>query len=190
MPKYDSITDIVDILDEYSSDVQEGISNAAQTLANQAANELKATNNTYKIRTGKYNKGWRVNTQKGRGVINCTVHNATNWQLTHLLENGHITRNGGRTRAFVHIKPVEDKYVNQYTKDVENIIKNLNKPKNEPAKPKEKSLELKDFESKIKRILSTSVAIKGNDNKGKIVIDYYSLDDLNRIYDVLMSIQK
>ena len=75
-------------------------------------------------------------------------------------------------------------------RDVENIIKNLNKPKTTPAKPQEKSLELKDFESKIKRVLSTSVSIKGNDNKGKIVIDYYSLDDLNRIYDILMNIEK
>ncbi len=75
-------------------------------------------------------------------------------------------------------------------RDVENIIKNLNKPKTTPAKPQEKSLELKDFENKIKRVLSTSVAIKGNDNKGKIVIDYYSIDDLNRIYDILLSLQK
>ena len=75
-------------------------------------------------------------------------------------------------------------------RDVENIIKNLNKPKAEPAKPKEKSLELKDFENKIKRILSTSVSIKGNDNKGKIVIDYYSMEDLNRIYDILLDLNK
>ena len=76
-------------------------------------------------------------------------------------------------------------------RDVENIIKNLNKPKQETvSKPKEKSLEIKDFENKIKRVLSTSVSIKGNDNKGKIVIDYYSLDDLNRIYDILLSLQK
>ena len=75
-------------------------------------------------------------------------------------------------------------------RDVENIIKNLNKPKTTPAKPQEKSLELKDFENKIKRVLSTSVAIKGNDKKGKIVIDYYSIDDLNRIYEILLSLNQ
>lgn len=124
MPKYDSVIDVVDILNEYSYEIQEGLENEAQSIAKQAVADLKATKNTYKIRTGKYNKGWRVNTQKGRGIISCTVWNATDWQLTHLLENGHITRNGGRTRAFVHIKPVEDKYVNKYTKEAENIIKN------------------------------------------------------------------
>ena len=71
-------------------------------------------------------------------------------------------------------------------RDVENIIKNLNRPKTAAVK-QEKSLELKDFEIKIKRVLSTSVKIKGNDNKGKIVIDYYSSDDLNRIYEILQN---
>lgn len=119
-----SILDVKDILNEYSMDIQEGIDKEAQDTAKQAVNELKGVKNTYKIRTGEYNKGWRVNTKKGRGIINCTVWNATNWQLTHLLENGHTTRNGGRTRAFVHIRPVEEKYVNQYQRDVEKIIKN------------------------------------------------------------------
>ena len=70
-------------------------------------------------------------------------------------------------------------------RDTENIIKNIGKPQKQPTVQPEKSLELKDFESRIKRLLSTSVQIKGNDKKGRIVIDYYSLDDLNRIYDIL-----
>lgn len=70
-------------------------------------------------------------------------------------------------------------------RDIENIIKNISKPQKELVQKPEKSLELKDFETRIKRLLSTSVQIKGSDNKGKIVIDYYSLDDLNRIYDIL-----
>lgn len=119
-----SILDVKDLLNEYSLDIQEGIDKEAQEIAKQAANELKNHRGTYKIRTGKYNKGWRVNTKKGRGTINCTVHNGTDWQLTHLLENGHTTRNGGRTKAFVHIRPVEEKYVNQYQQDVEKLIKN------------------------------------------------------------------
>lgn len=69
-------------------------------------------------------------------------------------------------------------------RDVEKIIKDIDKPVQEKVK-QEKSLELKDFENSIKRVFATKVQIKGNDNKGKIVIDYYSKEDLNRIYDIL-----
>lgn len=124
MPKYQSILDVKNILDEYSQEIQEGIEEDAKDVAKQAVSDLKTTRDTYTIRTGKYNKGWAVNTKKGRGIINCTVWNATDWRLTHLLENGHVTRNGGKTRAFVHIKPIEEKYVNKYIDDVEEIIKN------------------------------------------------------------------
>lgn len=120
----DSILDVKDLLNEYSEDIQEGIDKTAQEISKQAANELKNHRGTYTVRTGKYNKGWRVNTKKSRGSINCTVHNGTDWQLTHLLENGHLKRNGGRTKAFEHIKPVEQKAINQYQQDVEKLIKN------------------------------------------------------------------
>lgn len=69
-------------------------------------------------------------------------------------------------------------------RQLENLIKDLNKPIVEKVK-QEKSLELRDFENSIKRVFATKVQIKGNDDKGKIVIDYYSKDDLNRIYDIL-----
>lgn len=117
----DSILDIKDILEEYSSDIQEAIIEDAEKVAKKGANELK---NTSPKRTGKYKKGWRVNTQKGRGYVSCTIHNSTNYQLTHLLEKGHMNRDGSRTSPRVHIKPVEDKCIKEYEKDVENIIKN------------------------------------------------------------------
>lgn len=124
MPKYNSILDIKEILDEYSQDVQEGITNATIEVANEGKDRLRKHEGTYEIHTGKYNKGWKVKTETGKGYISCTIHN-TQYQLTHLLEKGHIKRNGkGKTRAFVHIAPVEKKCITEYTNDVENIIKN------------------------------------------------------------------
>lgn len=69
-------------------------------------------------------------------------------------------------------------------RDVENLVREAEKPIKHTEKI-EKSLELKDFEQKIKRYLSTKVQIKGNDVKGKIIIDYYSKNDLDRIYELL-----
>lgn len=124
MGKTDSVLDIKDILNEYSSDIQEGIQAEAQSIGKQAVADLRATKGTYKIRTGKYNAGWKVNTKKGRGEINCTVWNSTSWRLTHLLEKGHLNRDGSRTKAYVHIAPIEKKYVNEYQKNIEELIKN------------------------------------------------------------------
>lgn len=117
----DSILKINDILNDYSNDIQEDITETAINISKDAANELK---NTSPKRTGKYRKGWRVKTQKGNGYVDCIVHNGTRWQLTHLLEKPHATRNGGRTNPQVHIKPVEEKAVREYQREVENIIKN------------------------------------------------------------------
>ena len=119
-----SILDIQDILNDYSLDIQESIQEEAEKVAKKGVAELKNTSNTYQIRTGKYNKGWRVKTNKGRGYIDCTIHNSTNYQLTHLLEKGHLNRDGSKAKAFVHIAPVEQKCIKEYEKNVETIIKN------------------------------------------------------------------
>ncbi|MBR2677825.1 MAG: HK97 gp10 family phage protein [Bacilli bacterium] len=115
------ILEINDILNEYSNDIQEGITREAESVAKEAVSELKVTS---PIRTGKYRKGWRVKTTKGRGFVECIVHNSTNYQLTHLLEKPHLKRNGGITTPKVHIKPVEEKSKKEYEQKVENIIKN------------------------------------------------------------------
>ena len=115
------ILEINDILNEYSSDIQEGITADAQRVAKEAQAELR---NTSPKRTGEYRKGWRVKTEKGNGYVDCIVHNATDYQLTHLLEKPHLKRNGGMTTPKVHIAPVEQKAVKQYERDAENIIKN------------------------------------------------------------------
>lgn len=115
-----SIIDIKDILNEYSEDIQEAINQEAIDVANKGMKELKETSPK---RTGKYSKGWRVKIEKGRGFINCTIHNATNYQLTHLLEKPHLTRNGRRTTPKVHIAPVEEKCIEEFQKGVENIIR-------------------------------------------------------------------
>ena len=107
-----------------------------------------------------------------------------------LVESGKIT--AGHARALLAVenpakqKEIAIQIVSQglTVRDVENIIKHLNNQKKEVVK-KEKTLELKDFEERIKRVFSTKVQIKGTESKGKIVIDYYSKDDLDRIYDIL-----
>ena len=115
------ILEITDILDEYSSDIQEAITESAIKVAKQGANELKANSPE---KTGGYKKGWRVKTTKGKGFVSCVVHNATDYQLTHLLEKPHLKRNGGLTTPKVHIAPVEEKSIKQYEQEVINAVEN------------------------------------------------------------------
>lgn len=127
MAKYNSLIDINEILNEYSSDIQESITEAAYKVAEDGKNKLKVTSPK---RTGDYRKGWRVDKRHGKGFVHATIYNATDWQLTHLLENGHdwVGRDGQRkkdaAKPKTHIKPIELECNQAFEKDVEQIIKN------------------------------------------------------------------
>lgn len=55
-------------------------------------------------------------------------------------------------------------------------------------KPNKASIgdELQEFVSDMQRKLGTKVSVIGNSKKGRIYIDYYSQDDLDRIYDTFL----
>ncbi len=52
-----------------------------------------------------------------------------------------------------------------------------------PEKPKEP--EIRQVEERLIEALGTKVSVKGDGKKGSIVVEYYSLEDLERILDVL-----
>ena len=109
--------EIARILTQYTETVENGLETAQKRAASKAVKELKATSPN---RTPKYALGWRSKkTSDGR-----VVYNATSGQLTHLLEKGHALRQGGRTRAIVHIRPVEQNLITEYVQDVERVIRN------------------------------------------------------------------
>lgn len=116
------ILQLSEILESYSYEIQDRITELAEEVAKNGQNDLKNSKNTYQVRTGNYNKGWRVKLDKGDRYVHATIHNATNYQLTHLLEKGHATRNGKRTRAFKHIEPINDKCCEKFESGVEKII--------------------------------------------------------------------
>lgn len=72
--------------------------------------------------------------------------------------------------------------VRDLEKEVDAILGNKKKKK----VAKLPSEELQEFISDLQRKLGTKVSVIGNDRKGRIYIDYYSQDDLDRIYDVVL----
>ena len=71
-------------------------------------------------------------------------------------------------------------------RDLEKLVKQyLNPPKTKENKPPEQSLELKELINEMQRVFATKVTAIGSDKKGRIYIDYYSRDDLDRISELL-----
>ena len=72
-------------------------------------------------------------------------------------------------------------------RDLEKAVKNILKPKTNATKtPQEQSIELRELVNEMQRTFATKVSVIGNDKKGRIYIDYYSQDDLDRIYDAIL----
>ncbi len=87
------------------------------------------------------------------------------------------------TQLILAKKIAKDKLtVRDLEKEVDAILGNKKKKK----LAKLPSEELQDFISEMQRKLGTKVTVIGNDKKGRIYIDYYSQDDLDRIYDVVL----
>lgn len=79
-------------------------------------------------------------------------------------------------------------------RETEKMIKKLQEEKNAPEKPVEEvrdvSFVYKNLEEKLKRTLGTKVEIKNKaDNTGKIEIEYYSMDELERIVELMDTLQ-
>ncbi|MBR2971010.1 MAG: ParB/RepB/Spo0J family partition protein [Clostridia bacterium] len=69
----------------------------------------------------------------------------------------------------------------------EELVKAYRNPKKKVVV--EQSIELKDLVARMQRAFATKVSVLGNDKKGRIYIDYYNRDDLDRITDILESIE-
>lgn len=106
---------ILQELEKYRDVTDEAVERGVSETAKEAVKELRNAHPSGSGRYGswdeKYNKGWKVMQTKRdkRYHKKATIHNATDYQLTHLLEKGHALRQGGRAQAFPHIAPVAEK---------------------------------------------------------------------------------
>ena len=73
-------------------------------------------------------------------------------------------------------------------RDVEKLVKNLHKPEKAPKKTENKTMEViyQDIEEKLKQKLSTKVVVTSKgEGTGKIEIEFYNNEDLDRILDMI-----
>lgn len=112
-----------------------------------------------------------------------------------LISNGELTMGHGRTLLGLKNKdlmlPLVEKIKkeNLNVRQLEQIVQRLNENVSRETKKKEKPKDIfiKQQESRLRDRFGTAVAIKQgkNKDKGKIEIEFYSPDDLNRILELL-----
>ncbi|MCM8711935.1 ParB/RepB/Spo0J family partition protein [Clostridium sp. SYSU_GA19001] len=107
------------------------------------------------------------------------------------LIDGVISEGHGRALLGVSDKDVQfmlaqkiiDESLN--VRDIEKVIKNLGKDKKETNVKDNESVYHNDIKDKLESYFGTKVTLTNKKNKGKIEIEYYSQDDLQRILDIL-----
>lgn len=105
----------------------------------------------------------------------------------------------GHARALLAIDDEEQQYIlatkvfdeKLSVRETEKLVKSLKNPKKPVVKEKiEHMFVYDDIVDKMKNVMGTKVNINAKANgKGKIEIEYYSEEELERIYDLIMSIR-
>ena len=112
---------LADVLTNYATDLREAIN--ADTEA--AAQRLKkAISADAPVKSGKQKKSWRIAKEYLGGVDLKTVVHSTDYRKVHLLENGHVTRNGmTRTKPTYYVSSNAERIIKEYEEQVAETIK-------------------------------------------------------------------
>ena len=118
-------------------------------------------------------------------------------EVQNMLIAGEITN--GHARALLGVddpalqQEIAKRVVNEKlsVRDIEKLMRSLSakKPKKEPRKNQAFELACRQMEERMKVSLGTKVSVKARSrNAGRIEIEYYSQDELERIYDLLQTL--
>ena len=121
------VSAISGILDEYAEDVGENVGEIAVQMGRKGVQALKkVSRQEFPKGSGEYAGGWKSQVDRGRMGTTVIIYNE-HPGLPHLLEHGHVTRNGtgrvyGEVRGREHIEPVADELVETFEREVLNKI--------------------------------------------------------------------
>ena len=99
----------------------------------------------------------------------------------------------GHARALLALKnPEQQKHVCrliiQKNLSVREVEKMVSRTQVKPKKERILDPNLSALQEEFLKLLGTKVAIQGNQNKGTVKIYYYSMDDLNRLYELIKGV--
>lgn len=107
-----------------------------------------------------------------------------------MLRDGRLS--AGHGRALVTVEPSKQEKLAQLcaaqgwsVRQLEKICKNAREEQAEPEPKRRRDPQLKELENLARDTLGLRARLDGDMNSGKIVLNYYSQDDLQRVWDAL-----
>lgn len=116
---------IINSLEDYNREVIDGVKKVTKQAMNQLVKDSKAT-----APVGKRSKHYRDNItsktleESDFGLSKLWYVKGSDYRLTHLLNNGHALRDGGRYPGTNFLGNAVDKVVPDYMKEIEEVLKN------------------------------------------------------------------
>ncbi|MEY8366089.1 HK97 gp10 family phage protein [Anaerovoracaceae bacterium 41-7] len=123
------VEDLSDIiareLTQYSKEITDDIKDQAKKSMRKLVNETKLTAPVGK-RKHHYKSSIKSRklSESVRSVTYVWYVDGSDYRLSHLLEDGHVSRNGGRVSGTHFISKAADKITKEFEKAVEEVIKN------------------------------------------------------------------
>lgn len=117
-------TAISQLLQQYGDEIKDTVEQVAQEVGKESADIVRQKSAPHRL-TGSYIKGWTSKMETGKyGTVTVRIYNKTDWQLTHLLNNGFYSiRAGRRVDGDGHIDSAEDEINNLLIKRLEERLK-------------------------------------------------------------------
>lgn len=118
-------------VDRLAAEVMDGLEEYAELAVDVMKREIQETGKSVKQqisstaprKSGRYAKSWAVKKlSETSNSLEVTVYSRNRYMLTHLLENGHAKRGGGRVRAIPHIAPAEEAGIKELEERIERAL--------------------------------------------------------------------
>lgn len=117
----DLADEIIKGLKEYADIATEDIKEAVKKSGRRVRKEIR---DKAPVDAGGYKKSWAVKKERETAhQLHLIVHSKNRYQLAHLLEHGHATRDGGRVKGQPHISLAEEIGIKQLEDDIEQALK-------------------------------------------------------------------
>lgn len=114
-------------------------------------------------------------------------------EVIEMIEKGKLSAGHARSLVAVNNRDAQIRLAKQVCEKkltVRDLEKAVKQGKGGVSNTSSQSIELKQLIHDMQKVFGTKVSALGNDQRGRIYIDYYSVDDLQRVFDLVEILKK